>query len=89
MAPSAVRARPAFASRRASWRATASPVSTSVTWRSVARAMIFPPITAYAIMQVGKLALVPYYPPGEQSLADAVRKLAGRHHAVLPATTGP
>src|SRR3954464_12636328 len=24
---------------------------------------VFPPITAYAIMQVGKLALVPYYPP--------------------------
>ena len=50
---------------------------------------VFPPITAYAIMQVGKLALVPYYPPGDQSLADAVRKLAGRHHAVLLANHGP
>ena len=50
---------------------------------------VFPPITAYATMQVGKLALVPYYPPGEQSLADAVRKLAGRHHAVLLANHGP
>ena len=43
----------------------------------------------HAIMQVGKLALVPYYPPGDQSLADAVRKLAGRHHAVLLANHGP
>lgn len=50
---------------------------------------VFPPITAYAIMQVGKLALVPYYPPGDPSLADAVRKLAGKHHAVLLANHGP
>ena len=50
---------------------------------------VFPPITAYAIMQVGKLALVPYFPPGDQALADAVRKLAGKHHAVLLANHGP
>jgi len=50
---------------------------------------VFPPITAYAVMQVGKLALVPYYPPGDATLADAVRKLAGRHHAVLLANHGP
>ncbi len=50
---------------------------------------VFPPITAYAIMQVGKLALVPYYPPGDMSLAEAVRKLAGKHHAVLLANHGP
>jgi ribulose-5-phosphate 4-epimerase/fuculose-1-phosphate aldolase len=50
---------------------------------------VFPPITAYAIMQVGKLALVPYYPPGDLSLADAVRKLAGKHQAVLLANHGP
>ena len=50
---------------------------------------VFPPITAYAIMQVGKLALFSYYPPGDQALADAVRKLAGKHHAVLLANHGP
>jgi len=50
---------------------------------------VFPPVTAYAIMQVGRLALVPYFPPGDQTLADAVRKLAGRHHAVLLANHGP
>jgi ribulose-5-phosphate 4-epimerase/fuculose-1-phosphate aldolase len=50
---------------------------------------VFPPITAYAVMQVGKLALVPYFPPGDPTLADAVRKLAGRHHAVLLANHGP
>jgi ribulose-5-phosphate 4-epimerase/fuculose-1-phosphate aldolase len=40
-------------------------------------------------MQVGRLALVPYYPPGDESLAEAVRKVAGRHHAVLLANHGP
>jgi ribulose-5-phosphate 4-epimerase/fuculose-1-phosphate aldolase len=50
---------------------------------------VFPPITAYAIMQVGKLALAPYYPPGDEALAEAVRKLAGRHHAILLANHGP
>jgi ribulose-5-phosphate 4-epimerase/fuculose-1-phosphate aldolase len=50
---------------------------------------VFPPITAYAIMQVGRLALVPYYPPGDEALADAVRKVAGAHHAVLLANHGP
>ncbi|MBI4194780.1 MAG: aldolase [Betaproteobacteria bacterium] len=49
----------------------------------------FPPITAYTVMQVGELALVPYHPPGDESLAEAVRKLAGRHHAVLLANHGP
>jgi ribulose-5-phosphate 4-epimerase/fuculose-1-phosphate aldolase len=50
---------------------------------------VFPPITAYAVMQVGQLALVPYYPPGDESLAEAVRKVAGKHHAVLLANHGP
>ncbi len=50
---------------------------------------VFPPITAYAVMQVGRLALAPYYAPGDPALADAVRKLAGRHHAILLANHGP
>jgi 3-dehydro-4-phosphotetronate decarboxylase len=50
---------------------------------------VFPPITAYAVMQVGKLALAPYYAPGDIALADAVRKLAGKHHAILLANHGP
>jgi ribulose-5-phosphate 4-epimerase/fuculose-1-phosphate aldolase len=50
---------------------------------------VFPPITAYAVMQVGKLALAPYFAPGDRALADAVRKLAGKHHAILLANHGP
>lgn len=50
---------------------------------------VFPPITAYAVMQLGKLALAPYFAPGDMSLAEAVRKLAGKHHAILLANHGP
>ncbi len=52
-------------------------------------ANVLPPITAYYVMRVGRLPLVPYHPPGDLSLADAVRQLAGKHHAVLLANHGP
>lgn len=48
-----------------------------------------PPITAYYVMRVGKLVLLPYYPPGDPTLANAVREVAGKHHAVLLANHGP
>ena len=48
-----------------------------------------PPLTAYYVMRIGKLPLVPYYPPGDETLALAVEKLASRHHAVLLANHGP
>ena len=50
---------------------------------------VFPPLTPYALMQVGKLPLVPYYSPGDAELAEAVARLAGKHHAVLLANHGP
>lgn len=48
-----------------------------------------PPLTAYYVMRVGKLPLVPYHIPGDPALADAVRGLAGQHSAVLLANHGP
>ena len=50
---------------------------------------VIPPITAYYVMRVGTLPLVPYFRPGDEALADAVRALAGKHHAVLLANHGP
>jgi ribulose-5-phosphate 4-epimerase/fuculose-1-phosphate aldolase len=52
-------------------------------------ANVLPPITAYHVMRVGRLPLVPYFRPGDMALADAVRALAGKHHAVLLANHGP
>jgi ribulose-5-phosphate 4-epimerase/fuculose-1-phosphate aldolase len=48
-----------------------------------------PAITAYYVMRVGRLPLVPYFPPGDTALAEAVRPLVGKHHAVLLANHGP
>lgn len=50
---------------------------------------VLPPITAYYVMRVGSLPLVPYFAPGDLQLADAVRRFAGKHHALLLANHGP
>ena len=50
---------------------------------------LLPPLTAYYVMRIGTLPLVPYYAPGDLALAGAVRSYAGRHHAMLLANHGP
>lgn len=50
---------------------------------------VLPPITAYYVMKIGTLPLVPYFPPGDLDLAKAVREMASDHHAVLLANHGP
>ena len=50
---------------------------------------VLPPITAYYVMRIGGLPLVPYHAPGDMKLADAVRGFAGKHHAMLLANHGP
>jgi ribulose-5-phosphate 4-epimerase/fuculose-1-phosphate aldolase len=50
---------------------------------------VLPPITAYYVMRVGRLPLIPYYPPGDAGLADAVGRKAATHSAVLLANHGP
>jgi ribulose-5-phosphate 4-epimerase/fuculose-1-phosphate aldolase len=50
---------------------------------------VLPPITAYYVMKIGQLPLVPYFPPGDINLAKAVREMASSHHAVLLANHGP
>ena len=50
---------------------------------------VLPPLTAYYVMRIGKLPLIPYFAPGDMKLADAVREMASDHHAVLLANHGP
>ncbi|PRD44670.1 aldolase [Phyllobacterium phragmitis] len=50
---------------------------------------VLPPLTAYYVMRVGSLPLVPYYPPGDKALAEAVAARAEKSHAVLLANHGP
>ena len=50
---------------------------------------VLPPLTAYYVMKVGKLPLIPYFRPGDRSLAQAIRTRAKEHHAMLLANHGP
>jgi ribulose-5-phosphate 4-epimerase/fuculose-1-phosphate aldolase len=50
---------------------------------------VLPPLTAYYVMRIGQLPLIPYFAPGDINLAEAVREMASRHHAVLLANHGP
>ena len=50
---------------------------------------VLPPITAYYVMRVGKLPLIPYFAPGDTDLGEAVGQLAAKHAAVLLANHGP
>lgn len=47
------------------------------------------PLTPYAIMRIGRLALAPYARPGSAELAAAVASRAAGHRAVLLANHGP
>jgi ribulose-5-phosphate 4-epimerase/fuculose-1-phosphate aldolase len=50
---------------------------------------VLPPLTAYYVMRVGALPLIPYFSPGDSDLALSVQVRAGKHHAVLLANHGP
>ncbi|MFO1206314.1 MAG: 3-oxo-tetronate 4-phosphate decarboxylase [Burkholderiales bacterium] len=48
-----------------------------------------PPLTAYYVMKIGRLPLVPYHRPGDPALGEAIRALSRKHCAVLLANHGP
>lgn len=50
---------------------------------------LLPPLTAYSIMRLGKVQLLPFFVPGDPAMGDAVRGLAGRRAAVVLANHGP
>lgn len=50
---------------------------------------VFPPLTAYYLMRVGKTALLPYFQPGDPAIAKAIAGLEGQYGAVLLANHGP
>ena len=52
-------------------------------------ANFLPPLTAYSIMRLGKVALLPYFRPGDRAVAQAITDLGGRHSAVMLAKHGP
>ena len=48
-----------------------------------------PPLTAYSIMRLGKVKLLPYYRPGDPAAGTALSGLAGKRSAVMLANHGP
>ena len=50
---------------------------------------VLPAITAYYVMRVGRLPLVPYFAPGDIELAAAVETMAKESHSLLLANHGP
>ena len=50
---------------------------------------VFLILTAYYVMKIGRLPLIPYYRRGDPKLGDAIRGCACRHCAVLLANHGP
>lgn len=78
-------------------RSTANAVVHLHSCHAVARSLLpdidpdnfLPPLTAYSIMRLGKVKLLPYYRPGDPAMGDAVRGLAGKHAAVMLAAHGP
>ena len=48
-----------------------------------------PPLTPYYVMRVGRAPVVPYAPPGDPALAEAVGRRAAESRAILLAHHGP
>ncbi len=50
---------------------------------------IIRPFTPYFVMKIGKVELIPYYPPGDDALAVELGKWAGKRNAFLLQNHGP
>lgn len=50
---------------------------------------VLPPLTAYYVMRVGRLPLLPYHAPGDAELGQLAHDTARDHHAMLLANHGP
>jgi len=48
-----------------------------------------PALTAYSVMRLGKVQLLPFFVPGDPEMGNAVRGLAGKRSAVMLANHGP
>jgi ribulose-5-phosphate 4-epimerase/fuculose-1-phosphate aldolase len=48
-----------------------------------------PPLTAYYVMRVGRLPLLPYHAPGDDGLEELAERTARTDHAFLLANHGP
>lgn len=50
---------------------------------------MLPPLTAYGVMKLGRVKLLPFFMPGDPKMGEAVRALGGKRSAVVLAHHGP
>ena len=50
---------------------------------------VLPPLTAYSVMRLGQVKLLPYFMPGDPAMGAAVAELGGTRPAVILANHGP
>ena len=50
---------------------------------------MIPPFTPYVRMKVGRVAKVPFYPPGDEALGPVIREKAQTHSGIIIANHGP
>jgi ribulose-5-phosphate 4-epimerase/fuculose-1-phosphate aldolase len=50
---------------------------------------MLPPLTAYSIIKLGKVKMLPYFMPGDPAIGAAIKGLAGKRSAVMLANHGP
>ncbi|MXW19305.1 MAG: aldolase [Gammaproteobacteria bacterium] len=50
---------------------------------------MLPPITPYVLMKVGRVARVPFFPPGDEALGPVIEEKARTHSGIIIANHGP
>jgi ribulose-5-phosphate 4-epimerase/fuculose-1-phosphate aldolase len=55
----------------------------------VDRTNVFAPLTAYSVMRLGRVPVLPYHRPGDRSLEQLVESAARDHNALLLSNHGP
>ena len=50
---------------------------------------MLPPITPYVLMKVGRVAKVPFFPPGDEALGPVIEDKAQTHSGIIIANHGP
>lgn len=50
---------------------------------------MLPPLTAYSIIKLGRVKMLPYFMPGDPAIGAAIKGLAGKRSAVMLANHGP
>ncbi|MCY4256300.1 MAG: aldolase [Gammaproteobacteria bacterium] len=50
---------------------------------------MLPPTTPYVLMKVGRIAKVPFFPPGDEALAPVIEEKSRTHSGIIIANHGP